>query len=206
MPPHSPGFDEFAALARQPGIGLVPVYRRLTADGLTPVLAYHLLGVESWSFLFESVVGGEKPGRYSFLGTDPFLRFEATGRSVRVTSKSGPVEEFEHSDPMQALQDRLTPLRAPHLPGLPRFLGGAVGYAGYDTVRWAEHLPNVPRDDRGLPDLAFAFFDRMVLFDQITKTIMAVGHARTDGDLRQRYAEACAQVDDLVARLSVPAT
>jgi anthranilate synthase component 1 len=76
---------------------------------------------------------------------------------------------------MQALQDRLTPLRAPHLPGLPRFLGGAVGYAGYDTVRWAEHLPNVPRDDRGLPDLAFAFFDRMVLFDQITKTIMAVG-------------------------------
>jgi anthranilate synthase component 1 len=206
MPPHSPGFDEFAALARQPGIGLVPVYRRLTADGLTPVLAYHLLGVESWSFLFESVVGGEKPGRYSFLGTDPFLRFEATGCSVRVTSKSGPVEEFEHSDPMQALQDRLTPLRAPHLPGLPRFLGGAVGYAGYDTVRWAEHLPNVPQDDRGLPDLAFAFFDRMVLFDQITKTIMAVGHARTDGDLKQRYAEACAQVDDLVLRLSMPAT
>ncbi|MFM7114935.1 MAG: anthranilate synthase component I, partial [Planctomycetota bacterium] len=130
MPPHSPTFDEFAALARQDGIGLVPVYRRLTADGLTPVLAYHLLGTDSWSFLFESVVGGEKPGRYSFLGTDPFLRFEAAGHSVTITPKAGPAETFEHPDPLQALEDRLAPLRAPHLPGMPRFLGGAVGYAG----------------------------------------------------------------------------
>ena len=70
----------------------------------------------------------------------------------------------------------------------------------------SRYLPDFKGGDRGLADLAFAFFDRMVVFDQITKTILAVGHARTDGDLKQRYAEACAQVDDLVARLSAPAT
>ncbi len=67
--------------------------------------------------------------------------------------------------------------RAPHLPGLPRFCGGAVGYAGYDTVRYVERLPNAPPDDRGLPDLCFAFYDRMVIFDHVAKTMLVVAHA-----------------------------
>ena len=85
---------------------------------------------------------------------------------------------------------------------LPRFCGGAVGYAGYDTVRYVERLPNPPLDDRGLPDLCFAFYDRMVIFDHINKTVAAVAHAQVDpNDLRRSYDSACARVDRLVERL-----
>ena len=86
----------------------------------------------------------------------------------------------EHPDPLRLLEEMLAAYRAPHLPGLPRFCGGAVGYAGYDTVRYVERLPNPPPDDRGLPDLCFAFYDRMVIFDHINKTIAAVAHAHVD--------------------------
>src|SRR5437899_12009242 len=102
--------------------------------------------------------------------------------------------------------------RAPHLPGLPRFCGGAVGYAGYDTVRYVERLPNPPPDDRSLPDLCFALYDRMVIFDHINKTIAVVAHAHVPGirgqgpgvskeDLASCYREACERVDRLVERL-----
>ena len=89
-----------------------------------------------------------------------------------------------------------------HLPGLPRFCGGAVGYAGYDVVRYTEHLPDAPPDDRRLPDLAFAFYDRMVIFDQINKTVQVVCHARTkDRDLREEYDRACRRVDEICRQL-----
>jgi anthranilate synthase component 1 len=100
------------------------------------------------------------------------------------------------------LEEKLKGCRAAHLPGLPRFCGGAVGYAGYDTVRYVEDLPNAPSDDRHLPDLSFAFYDRMVIFDHLTKTIAVVAHAHVDQrDLKGSYENACAQVDRLVERL-----
>ena len=85
--------------------------------------------------------------------------------------------------------------------GLPRFCGGAVGYAGYDTIRYVERLPNAPADDRGLPDLSFAFYDQMIVFDQINKTALVVAHARTKGDLRTEYDRACRRIDELCGRL-----
>ena len=162
--PHRPSFAEFAELAR--GATLVPVYRRLLNDTLTPVTAFCKIQEEDWSFLFESVVGGEKVGRYSFLGSGPFLTFQAFGNRIvwQDRTKRRTVEE-EHRDPMALLAERLSAYRVPHLPGMPRFLGGAVGFLGYDTVRYAENLPNAPPDDRSLPDMAFAFHDRMVVFD-----------------------------------------
>src|SRR6267154_1796133 len=78
--------------------------------------------------------------------------------------------------------ERLAAYRSPHIPGLPRFCGGAVGYAGYDAVRYVERLPNPPPDDRHLPDLCFAFYDRMVIFDHINKTLSVVAHAHVDTD------------------------
>jgi anthranilate synthase component I len=100
------------------------------------------------------------------------------------------------------LQEKLNAYRAPHVAGLPRFCGGAVGYAGYDAVRYVENLPHPPPDDRGLPDLCFAFYDRMVIFDHINKTIAAVAHAHVDpSDLRGCYQTACDRVDRLVERL-----
>ncbi|MBM3980219.1 MAG: anthranilate synthase component I [Planctomycetes bacterium] len=196
---HRPAFDEFAALARDHT--LVPVYRRLTGDTLTPVSAFRKLPDDDWAFLFESVVGGERVGRYSFLGAGPFRTFEAHGTRTRTRDGSGPWVEADAADPLRVLEDMIAEFRAPTVPGLPRFCGGAVGYAGYDTVRYVERLPNAPPDDRGLPDLSFGFYDRMVIFDHVAKTVLVVAHARVTGDLRAAYAAACARVDEVVAQL-----
>jgi anthranilate synthase component 1 len=200
---YRPTFEEFVELARQ--ANLVPVYRQLIGDTLTPVSAFCKIQEGDWAFLFESVVGGERVGRYSFLGSGPFLRYQAFGSRV-VIEQTGPGQparqELEHPDPLLLLEERLAAYRAPQMPGLPRFCGGAVGYAAYDSVRYVERLPNPPPDDRGLPDLCFAFYDRMVIFDHINKTIAAVVHAHVDpGDLRRCYQTACDRVDRLVERL-----
>jgi anthranilate synthase component I len=197
---YHPTFEEFVALSRE--ASLVPVYRQLIGDALTPVSAFCKIQEGEWAFLFESVVGGERLGRYSFLGAGPFLRFQAFGRRVVLQPATGPAVELEHPDPLRLLEEKLNAYRAPHVAGLPRFCGGAVGYAGYDAVRYVENLPNPPPDDRGLPDLCFAFYDRMVIFDHINKTIAAVAHAHVDpSDLRRSYQTACDRVDRLVERL-----
>jgi anthranilate synthase component 1 len=198
---HRPSFAEFVELARD--ASLVPVYRQLFSDSLTPLMAFCRIQEGEWSFLFESLVGGEKVARYSFLGSGPFLQFEAYGNRVivRDAAKRTAVE-LAHPDPMRLLEEKLTAYRAPHVAGLPRFCGGAVGYAGYDTIRYVEHLPDAPPDDRGLPDLAFALYDRMVIFDHINKTVAAVAHAHVDpNDLEGSYKKACDRVDRLVERL-----
>jgi anthranilate synthase component 1 len=207
-----PSFEEFAGLASQ--YSVVPVYRQLIGDTLTPVSAFCKIQEGDWAFLFESVIGGERVGRFSFLGSGPFLRFQSYDRQIQIQevgigadsrrpAAGGPAwQEFEHPDPLQLLEEKLARYRAPYLQGLPRFCGGAVGYAGYDTVRYIEHLPHPPPDDRRLPDLCFAFYDRMVIFDHINKTIAAVAHAHVDpGDLHRCYQAACTRVDRLVERL-----
>jgi anthranilate synthase component I len=199
--PHRPTFDEFAALARDHTV--VPVYRRLTGDTLTPVSAFCKLQEGDWSFLFESVVGGERVGRYSFLGAGPFRTFEARGTRTRTRDGTGKWTEGEAADPLRVLEDMIAEFRAPSVPGLPRFCGGAVGYAGYDTVRYVERLPNAPQDDRQIPDLSFGFHDRMVIFDHAAKTVLVVTHARVgEGrDLRASYTDACHRTDALVEQL-----
>ena len=199
---YRPSLDEFTALAATHTA--VPVYRRVTADDLTPVSAFAKVRDGSGAFLFESVVGTERVGRYSFLGSAPFEWFEAYGTRVRTKVAGGGWVESMHPDPLRLFETRVGAFRAPNLPGLPRFSGGAVGYAGYDTVRYMEHLPNAPADDRGVPDLAFAFYDQMVIFDHIFKTAQVVVTARiTPGtSVRDAYQQACDRVDGLVDRLA----
>src|SRR6185437_3733393 len=208
---YRPSFEQFVELTRSSTgpVSLVPVYRQLIGDTLTPVSAFCKIQEGDWSFLFESVIGGERLGRYSFVGCGPFLRFQAYGTRVQIHapppgSPTGPVSltELEHPDPLRLLEERLSAYRAPALPGLPRFCGGAVGYAAYDAVRYVERLTNPPPDDRDLPDLCFAFYDRMVIFDHINKTVAVVAHAHVDpANLRQCYDAACERVDRLVERL-----
>ncbi|MFO0897053.1 MAG: anthranilate synthase component I [Pirellulales bacterium] len=202
--PHAPDFAAFSQLAA--GHGLAPVYRRLTADTLTPVSAFHKIDTGRCACLFESVVGGEKVGRYSFLASDPFLEIEARGSHVTIRDAAG-AQEFESSNPIEELRQRVGQLKAAVLPELPPFTSGAVGYAGYDVVRYTERLPNAPTDDRSLPDLAFAFYDRMVVFDNVNKTLVVVAMARLDlfgSDLQGAYEDACRRIDETVARLEAP--
>lgn len=194
-----PDFEAFQQLAKQGN--MVPIYRQLVADTLTPLTAYSQLQWGDSSFLFESVVGGEQVGRFSFLGADPFLQFEVFGNEVVIT-RDGVSESHTSTDPLGEFEQLVSSYEAPHLPGLPRFCGGAVGYFGYDVVRYTEHLPNAPADDRQLPDLAFAFYDRMVIFDQIRKTILVVVNSRTTGaDLRVLYDRACERIDETCRQL-----
>jgi anthranilate synthase component 1 len=195
---HLPELESFRKLAK--GVDMVPVYRQLTSDTLTPVQAYSKLKGDS-AFLFESVVGGEKVGRFSFLGDNPFMKIEAFANSVIVTEGDTP-REYIADDPLKELEKLLERYRAVHLAELPRFCGGAVGYAGYDVIRYAENLPNAPEDDRKVPDMAFAFFDRMIIFDHIRKTILVVCHADANSeDLQNEYDRAAARVDELCQQL-----
>ena len=179
----------------------MPVFRRVLSDTLTPVTAYCKLRSGGVSFLFESVVGGEKIGRYSFLGADPRLLIEAHGTTVTRTTDEG-ATTLECPDPLDEVQRLLSEHPAVHLPGLPRFCGGAVGYFGYDTVRYVEHLPDPPEDDRGLPDLSLGLYDRMVVFDHVAKTVLAIAHVDTHaGDLAAEYERAGRDVTDMVRRL-----
>ena len=194
-----PDFDTFRQLAASSNV--VPIYRQLVSDTLTPLSAYSKLQWGQASFLFESVVGGEQIGRYSFLGSDPFLQIDAFGSRVEIT-RGGQTEVHESSDPLRDLEECVSKYRAPHVSGLPRFCGGAVGYFGYDVVRYVERLPNAPPDDRHLPDLSFALYDRMVIFDQIKKTVLVVAHARLDqADPQAAYQAACDQIDTMCRQL-----
>ena len=203
---HVPSLTEFETEAK-PGM-MVAVYRELTGDTLTPVTAYRRIEVPNRpGFLFESVVGGERVGRFSFLGSDPFLEFEAFGHQVAVKDhRDGVLTRIESQDPLATLEQYVGRFRAVHRKGLPRFVGGAVGMAGYDSVRYVEHLPNVPTDDRGLPDLTFGFYDRMVIFDHIRKTILVVALADVTPDepAAVTYERATRRIDEIVAKLAAP--
>ena len=201
---HLPDFDTFRSLAVD--VQLVPVYRRLLSDSLTAASAFHKLDTGEAACLFESVIGGEKVGRYSFLASEPFLRLEARGQRVSIIDAAG-TQAFDCDDPIEELRRRVQAIRSATLSELPPFVSGAIGYAGYDTVRYVERLPNAPPDDRGLPDLAFAFFDHMVVLDNVNKTLIVVVMARVDeanDDLRAAFDRAAARVDQLVERLSAP--
>jgi anthranilate synthase component 1 len=203
MPQHLPALDDFRRLARS--ARLVPVYRQLLSDTLTPVSAYCCIAGGGSSFLFESVVGGEKIGRYSFVGADPFLHFSATRQQLTQTDSDGATTR-ESADPLAELGSLLAEYPTTHLPALPRFCGGAVGYAGYDVIRYSERLPNAPDDDRRLPDLEFALYDRMIVFDNVNKTVTVVVHALIeDNDPAAAYTSACRRIDELCEQLgSIP--
>jgi anthranilate synthase component 1 len=199
---HSPDFETFCRLAES--ADYVPVYRRVLSDVLTPVSAFHKIDDGGCACLFESVIGGEKVGRYSFLAAEPFLLLEAYGNEVATTA-DGSTKSITAENPLDVLRQQVQTIRVAKVPGLPPFTGGAVGYAGYDSVRYVEHLPNAPTDDRHLPDLSFAFYDHMLVFDNVQKTAIVVALAKVSSDLEASYDDACRRVDRLIDKLASPA-
>ena len=174
----------FQALATVDSPTLIPMYRRLFSDALTPVLAYRRLVQPDTrlapSFLLESVVGGTRIGRYSYLGSQPVAEIIARGHEVQYTDHRSPdkCRSFHSDDPLLEM-DRITrQWQLADVPGLPDFTGGWVGYAGYDTVRYleAEKLPFGPQDDRGLPDLHMQLYMDVIAFDQVQKTVLLITH------------------------------
>jgi anthranilate synthase component 1 len=204
--PLAPDFDRFCRLAK-PGYW-VPVYRRVLSDTHTPVSAFKLIDHGDAAVLFESVIGGEKVGRYSFLTSDPFLQISAKGNQVTIR-EGGKNESFSSPNPLDELRNRVKQFQVVVLPELPPVAAGAIGYAGYDVVRYCERLPNAPEDDRGLPDMAFGFYDQMIVFDHVQKTNYVIVMARINADgsnLRAAYDAAADRVNALVKTLAKSAS
>ena len=203
-----PDRSRFDRLAQQHRF--VPVYRRLLSDSLTPLSAFARLDTGSCGCLFESVIGGERVGRWSFLAAEPFLQLEARGTAVHLRGHTVDGldidERFDCDDPFAELHRRMSDFQPARLEELPPFTSGVVGFASYDAVRYVERLPNAPPDDLGLPDLSFAFYDRMVVFDNVNKTLDVVVLARIDDQTPKgraaAYNDACRRVDATVSILS----
>jgi anthranilate synthase component 1 len=203
-----PDPETFAAAASQADI--VPIYRQLLADRLTPVSAFEVLGRDTHAFLLESVVGGERIARYSFIATSPSLVYQVAQGNAVILERGQRPREFTTTDPLADLAKLLPPKRYHRSRDLPAFTGGLVGYAGYDTARYyeSEKLQSPPPDDRRLPDLLFGLYGELVIFDHVDKTIKVVANAdlTKSPNAEAAYRDACRRVDDVVNRLQQPPT
>lgn len=164
----------------------VPVYREIVADLETPVSAYLKVARGDYAFLLESVEGGERLARYSFIGAEPVLVIRADGRT----------------DPLLAVEEELARIHPVPVPGLPRFHGGAVGYLAYDAVRHFERLPTPAADPLGVPEAVFMVTDTLLVFDHLRHRIKVLSHARVAGNIDRAYAEAVDRIEALVERLN----
>ncbi len=201
----TPSLEEFRKKAREGN--LIPVYKEIIADLDTPVSAYLKIRGGSHSFLLESVVGGEKWARYCFLGCDPTRIVSAKGTTVTVENRdTGEKREFQKEDPLAAVKEILAEYRPVDVDGLPRFSGGAVGFVGYDTVRFFEGLPEQTVDDLDCPDVLFVITDTLLIFDNVSQTIKIVSNAHVNGgDCDAEYAKTLDKIRALEAKLRAPA-
>ena len=199
-----PSYPEFLERARRGN--LVPVYKEILADMETPVSAFRKIQEAPYAFLLESVEGGEKWGRYSFLGCDPAVVLESRGRRLRVLEAGREARREEVPDPLERVREILGRYRAVPDPRLPRFAGGAVGFLGYDMVRFFERLPERPKEDAGLPDMVLMILHDLLIFDALEKKIRIVANVfLEDGaDPAAAYARAGERIDRMLRRLNVP--
>ncbi|MBD2438284.1 anthranilate synthase component I [Nostoc sp. FACHB-110] len=201
-----PDFSDFSALASQGNF--VPVYQEWVADLDTPVSAwYKVCAGQPYSFLLESVEGGEKIGRYSFVGCDPLWVLEARDDKTTQTHRDGSQVVYE-GDPFSALAQCLEPYQPVKLPQLPPGIGGLFGFWGYELIRWIEpRVPVHPQDERNIPDGLWMQIDHLLIFDQVKRKIWAIAYADLrdpNVDLQAAYQKACASVTNLVSKLSLP--
>jgi anthranilate synthase component 1 len=203
-----PDRARFFDLARQGRLCFV--YREWLADADTPVSVFAKLGRGPYSFLLESVVGGEKWASYSFAGVRPRAVIRAKGTTVELLRSEGDgftvAERLTEANPLDYVSRALAALPTAVPPGLPRFFGGAVGWLGYDYVRRCERLPERTPDELNLPDLCFALTDTVVVFDNLRGTIKVVASVDVAGqDPGCAYDQACAKIDAIFEQLARPA-
>ena len=203
---YSPKFADFEILAQRGN--LIPVYREILADLETPVSVLKKLQNKNHVYLLESVEGGEKWGRYSFIGTDAGVVLRIRGSKVLLNEK-GKISKTEHAgNPLGRMRELLGRYQPVVPPGLPRFFGGAVGYLGYDMVRYFEKLHDAPPDDLNLDESVFVVSDSLIIFDNVRHTIKVTACAYTENadTPEEAYTAACRKIDDLIALLQEPAT
>jgi len=197
-----PSLKEFKELAGKGN--LVPVYKEILADTDTPVTAFLKLGGTP-SFLLESVEGGEKWARYSFLGSRPSKIIKGRGKTVEIINGLKPPLVIESDNPVDLIKREIGRYRPVELKGLPRFFGGLVGYMGYDMVKFFEPIQGGGKDGLGLPDFFFMLTDTMLIFDSLRQKIKVLSNAHIeDTSPEEAYREAVQKIDDIISKLRVP--
>jgi len=201
---YQPHFKEFEKLAEKGN--LIPVYREILADIETPVSVLMKLQNKDYVYLLESVEGGEKWGRYSFLGTDAGVIFKVRNDEV-ILEENGKATHRQHKgNPLHLLRELLNRYQPVPLPGLPRFYGGAVGFLGYEMVRYFEELPPGPPDDLNLDEAVFVISDSIMIFDNVRHTIKVVVCAYTEGidSLAELYDTSCRKIEAMIETIVAP--
>ena len=202
--------DAFLERAKHSGAGgggIVPVIREVITDADTPVAAFAKIARPPFAFLLESLVGGERWARYTFLGTEPREAWRYRGTRIdRWTPATGWAPAGETQEPIAHLADRMRALPSVAVPGLPRFAGGAVGYLGYDVVRSIERLPNAPPDTLGVPDAIVMIADSLVILDNVFGRAIVVANVEvpagaTPAQRLRLYESAHERLDTLIGRL-----
>lgn len=197
-------FEEFAEMAKQGNV--IPVAKKIPADLLTPVAAYlRLQDNNPYSFLLESIEGGEQVARYSFLGVTPHLILRVRGRTVESIT-NGKVERLPGTI-LDALRQYLGQLIPVKVPDLPPFTGGGVGYLNYDMVRWFERIPNKNPDELKIDDALIMFFSSILAFDQVKQQLIIIVNVftqQTDPDLETIYENALQEIAEIEALLQQP--
>lgn len=178
----------------------VPVSAEWPSDTDTPITVYAKVAAGKPSFLLESVEGGERLGRYSFIGLDPFMTL--TSHQGTTTLEKDGVKEVSGRDPFEVLREITDANRAPNLSGMPRFYGGLVGYLGYDMVRHLEKLPDDGRQGSGVPDCMLMAPRIVIIIDHIKHTLrVVVNTIPSSGHYREEYAAAVRTIGQVLSRI-----
>jgi anthranilate synthase component I len=199
-----PGFADFEKFSSEGN--LIPIYREILADMETPVSVLMKLRVKPCSFLLESVEGGEKWGRYTFIGSDPKAIYRICGDEVIIETNGNVMHHKHEGDPLKYLKELVDCYRPVSVEGCPRFYGGAVGFFGYDMVGYFEKLPAQANDDLHTEDAIFFLTDTMIIFDNVRHTIKVVACAHTGegADLGEIYRACQDKIDAMLALLAAP--
>jgi len=199
-----PTSDQFVVLAEQGN--LIPVYREILADMETPVSAFKKIDDGTTSFLLESIEGGEKWARYSFLGSGPGRVFRSRGLNYEILENGRVVAGGASQDPLDELKAFMAPYRPVQIDGLPRFFGGAVGYLGYDMVRFVEELPDANPSEIGTYDSCFLLTEKLLIFDNMRQKIKVVCnvHLPPGTDPATAYRRGTEQIETLIEQLRNP--
>lgn len=201
-----PSRTDFKALAQ--GGNTIPVYLDLTADCETPLGAYSKIRKSGPAFLFESIVGGERISRYSFLGANPRKIIRVFEKEVTITHKNGEVETLATpADPLKVLEAEMARYQPVRLPGMPPFTGGAVGFVGHEYVHYVEPTVDQPDDDPlGVPVLYYMITDSVLIFDHVRQVLRVSvnAHVENGTDPGAAYDAASAEIQRICAQLESP--
>ena len=205
-----PARQEFIKLSKRASV--IPVYKEILADTLTPVSAFKKIG-KGYSYLLESVEGQEKIARFSFIGAEPSIVLKIKANSIEI-NRCGKVKRYLTDDPLKEIEKIMNSFKAAEVKGLPRFSGGLVGYMGYDTVRFFENLPDKNPDDLKVQDSIFMMADNLIIFDHSTHRVKIVVNAYLDEirdsksargmEIQKKYNKAVNKIEDIIKKLDMP--